>query len=71
MTQPWFKNHPTLLYTTSYIGEVPLKGTVQRDFRPLVFFIISTSLSPLTNGLKYFRIWFRFRQDIRILIAKN
>ena len=34
-----------------------LKGTVQRDFRPPVFF---------TNQLKYFRFWFRFRQDICI-----
>ena len=26
---------------------------------------------PLTNGLKYFRIWFRYRQDIRILVLKK
>ena len=33
-----------------------LKGTVQRDFRPPVLFIIRTSLGywPVTNGLKYF-----------------
>ena len=25
----------------------------------------------LTNGLKYFRIWFRFCRDIRILVSKK
>ena len=42
-----------------------LKGTVQWDFRPPVFFIIRTCLGPLTNGLKYIPFWFRFRRDIR------
>ena len=25
---------------------------------------------PLTNGLKYFRIWFRLRRDIQNLVSK-
>ena len=40
-----------------------LKGTVLRDFRPLVFFHNSNQLGPLTNGLKYFRILFSFCRD--------
>ena len=39
-----------------------LKGIVQRDFRPTLFFIIRTCLhGQLTNGLKYIRFWLRFR----------
>ena len=51
--------------------ECMVKGTVQRDFRPLVFFHHSTQPRLLTHGLKYFRILFRFRQDIRILVSKK
>ena len=47
-----------------------LKGTVQRDLRPLVIwdnlFHHSNQPGPLTNGLKYFRYWFRFCRDICI-----
>ena len=39
------------------------KGTVQRDFRPPFFHHSNRSL---TNGLKYFRFWFRFRRDFCI-----
>ena len=42
------------------------KWTVHRDFRPLVFFHHSNWSEPLTNGLKYFCFWLRFRRDIRI-----
>ena len=48
-----------------------LKGTVQRDFVPQLFFPNSNQLGSLTNGLKYFRFWFRFCQDIRILVSKK
>ena len=44
---------------------------MSRDFGPPVFFHHFNQPGPLTNGLKYFRIWFRFRRDIRILIAKK
>ena len=42
------------------------EGTVQGDFRPSLFFHHSNQPEPLTNGLKYFRFWFRFRWDTRI-----
>ena len=48
-----------------------IKGTVQRDFRPLVFFHQSNQPWILTNGFKYFQILFRFRRDIRILVSKK
>ena len=37
------------------------------------FFIIPTGLDsgPLTNGLKYFRIWLSFRRDIQSLVSKK
>ena len=48
---------------------------IQRDsptrFLTSCFFHHFNQPGPLTNGLKYFRIWFRFRRDIRILIAKK
>ena len=44
-----------------------VKGCVSRDFRPTFFFMIGTKSRPLINRLKYFRIRFRFRQDIQIL----
>jgi hypothetical protein len=42
------------------------KGTVARDFLPLFFFIKLTPYGPLIHTLKYFRIRFRIRGDIRI-----
>ena len=48
-----------------------LKGTVQRDFRPPGFFHHSNQPGPLTNRLQYFRTWFRFRQEIQILVLKK
>ena len=39
---------------------------VQRDFRPPSFFHHSNWSGPLTNGLKYFHFWFRFRRVIRV-----
>jgi hypothetical protein len=42
-----------------------VKGTVARDFRPLIF-SSSTPSGPLIHTLKYFRIRLRIRQDIRI-----
>jgi hypothetical protein len=43
-----------------------VKGTVARDFLPLVFFHELTPYGPLILTLKYFRIRFRIRGDIRI-----
>jgi hypothetical protein len=37
-----------------------IKGTVSRDFRPLVFFHESITI----NGLKYFCIWLKIRRKI-------
>ena len=42
-----------------------LKGQFNEIFYPQ-FFHHSNRPGPLTNGLKYFRFWFRFRQDIHI-----
>ena len=42
------------------------KGTVQQDFRLPFFFHHSNRSEPLTNGIKYFRFWFRFRRVILI-----
>ena len=47
------------------------KGTVQRDFGPQFFFHNSNQHGSLTNRLKYFRFWLRFRRDIRILVSKK
>ena len=48
------------------------QGTVQWDFRPLVFFLHYSNLpGPLTNGFKYFRFWLRFCWVIRIVGSKN
>ena len=44
------------------------KGTVSRDFRPLIFSLFELTCGSLKNRLKYFRIRFRFRRDIRSLI---
>ena len=43
-----------------------IKGSVSRDFQPPVFFHDSKPSGPLINRLQYFRIRFRFRQDIQI-----
>ena len=52
-----------------YLGKIlvnPLKkGSVSQDFRPPVFFHDSDPSRPLIKRLKYFRIRFRFRRDIR------
>ena len=41
--------------------------TIQRDFRPLVFFIHNSNLpGPLTKGLKYSRFWLSIRPKIWI-----
>jgi hypothetical protein len=45
--------------------ELPIKGTVSRDFRPSVFFRQLITPRPLINTLKYFRILFRIRRAIR------
>ena len=42
-----------------------IKGTVHRDFR-LSFFHHSNLPGSLTNGLKYFRFWSRFRRVVQI-----
>ncbi len=42
------------------------KGTVARDFWPLVFFHESTTYGPLILNLKQFRILVRIIGDIRI-----
>ena len=47
-----------------------LKGQSNEIF-DLLFFHHFNQPGPLTNGLKDFRIWFRFRRDIRILIVKK
>ena len=47
------------------------KGTVQRDFGPQFFFHNSNQHGSLTNMLKYFRFWLRFRRDICILVSKK
>jgi hypothetical protein len=44
-----------------------LKGTFSRDFRPSIF-PQSTLLKSLIIK-KYFRIWFRFRRDIREYVS--
>ena len=51
------KNRTGLQYRT---------GTEQRDF-DLHFFHNSNLPGPLTNGLKYFRFWFRICQFIQIV----
>ena len=48
-----------------------LKGSVSRDFRPPVFFHDSNPSGPLINRLKYFRIRFRFRRNIRSQSSKK
>ena len=55
-----------VIYSIQYF-----KGTVQRDFRPTDFFYHSIRPGPRTNELKHFRMWFRFRRDIRILVPKK
>ncbi len=46
-----------------------LKGTVARDCRPLVFFNNRPHMDgPLIHTLKFFRIRFRIRGDIRIFM---
>ena len=40
-----------------------IKGTVQQDFRPPVFFINRTHLDP---WLKYIRFWLKFRRNLSL-----
>ena len=47
-----------------------LKGQSNEILDPH-FFHNSNQPGSLTNGLKYFRFWFRFRRDIRILVSKK
>jgi hypothetical protein len=42
-----------------------VKGTVSRDFQPLVFFTNQTPPRALTHRLKPFRIWLRIRRNNR------
>ena len=48
-----------------------LKGQSNEILDPNFFFIIRTSMGSLTNRLKYFRFWLRFRRDICILVSKK
>jgi hypothetical protein len=45
---------------------VQFKGTVARDFLPLVFFHESTPYGPLIHTLKHFRILIQILGDIQI-----
>jgi hypothetical protein len=42
------------------------KGTLTRDFRPLVFFHQTTPPRPLIHGLKPFSIWISIRRENRL-----
>jgi hypothetical protein len=56
------------LLASSLVGNDSLalvKGTVARDFRPLIFFHQSTPFGPLIHTIKYFRIRLRIRRDIQ------
>ncbi len=55
-----------IVYTCEFV--FMLKGTVARDFLPLVFFHESTPYSPRIHTLKYFWILFRIRRNIRFLM---
>jgi hypothetical protein len=46
------------------LASIPFKGTVSRDFRPLVFFHQKIPPRPLIHALKYFRIFLRIRRDM-------
>ena len=48
-----------------------IKGSVSRDFRPPVFSHDSNPSGPLINRLKYFRIQFQYRWDIKSQRLKN
>ena len=56
------------MYSTLYELKtlLVLKRSVSRDFRPPFFSHDSNPSRPLINRLKYFRIRFRFRRDLRI-----
>ena len=47
-----------------------LKGQSNEILDPH-FFHNSNQPGSLTNGLKYFRFWFRIRRDIRVLVSKK
>ena len=47
--------------------EMRIKGSVQREFRPLVYFLRNSNLQrPLTDGLKYFRYLGIIPKDLKI-----
>ena len=50
----------------SWTFQILFKGTVKRDFRPVLYY--SNLPGPLRtgNGLKYFWFWLRFRRVIRV-----
>ena len=53
-------------YTSKFVLiKFTLKGQSNEILEPH-FFHNSNQLGPLTNELKYFRFWFRFRRDIHI-----
>ena len=47
------------------------KGTVQRDFRPPVFFHHSNQPGPLINKFKYFHFYLGFHWDIGTSVSKK
>ena len=54
------RNNKLLKGQSLYSIFLTLKGTVQQDFRPPVFFHNSNRPRPLTNGLKYFFVLVSF-----------
>ena len=60
----------TLKYCNVWVLLRQLKGVCHEIF-DLYFFDDSNLSGPLINRLVYFRIWFRFRQDIRSQSLKN
>ena len=61
------KMHNGTIFLHDHLGFIffcKLKGGVSRDFRPS-FFHHSNPSRPLKHRQTYFRIWTRFRRDIR------
>jgi hypothetical protein len=56
--------------THTILKQKYIKGTVSRDFRPLVFFHQTIPSGPLIHGLKHFRIWLRIHKVIWSHIRK-
>jgi hypothetical protein len=57
------------LHTGRSSNQTPLKGTLTRDFPPLVFFHKSTPPRSLIHGLKHFEYGFKFAKKIGYEIA--